>query len=275
MLRRAVTDRGQDRDLQPDSPRPVVPPLEVFSEPRASAQQHICAMPRSHAIASEDSHKGEDATSVLEANGIAAFAIFDGHGGKTCSQACADLGSSGVLPMLLSEADTSIPSDERIADALWTADATHGTAMVQMSPPCHAGSTATVLLLSDRQRECALAWCGDSTGMVVDMKGPGRIMYVTPNHNPDVSTEVDQMNYLAAVAKQVRKVRKKAAGGDDEDDERGPDKASIAGLDEPPTSEEVAEAMSIVEGPIKDVLLVHRALCREKLIMKHIPKGGK
>mmetsp|Transcript_30584 Transcript_30584/g.79406 ORF Transcript_30584/g.79406 Transcript_30584/m.79406 type:complete len:401 (+) Transcript_30584:74-1276(+) len=234
------------------------------------------------AIVNEESHKGEDASSTMDRAGVLAYGVFDGHGGKHCSQACASNGPSGILPMILSAMDGStLPSDTAVTDAFWTADAAIGADMLLHAERPHAGSTATILCLApgksaDADFECLLAWVGDSTGIVVDMQGAGRLAHVSRNHSPDVMPEVDFLHHLAAVAKQVRKKRKKeadgGAGGDDDDD--GAD-GKGEHLEIPPSTDEVEDALRALKKPMDDAALVHRALVREKLIMSHIPKGGK
>jgi len=243
------------------------------------------------AVVNEESHKGEDAHSCLEHGDVLAYGVFDGHGGKHCSQGIANVsgGLSGVLPMILTDGRAALPEDEVIADAFWTADAQLGAWMLGQPDKSHAGSTATVLFVAEgatsAERSCLLAWVGDSTAVAVDMHGEGALAHVTRNHSPDVEEEIVFLEYLSAVAKLIRRKRKKADGGsgadDDDDDGKG------AYLEEPPSTDEVVAAtvevgkqgQPLPAPPLGAagtlVGLVHRALCREKVIMAHIPKGGK
>ena len=96
------------------------------------------------AVLSESSKKGQDRDATLQAdNGTSAFGVFDGHGGTECAQALKD----GLLPRLVSD---GFPSDAEIADAFWKLDEVTGMAISMQD--CHAGSTCTVLVVTEQER---------------------------------------------------------------------------------------------------------------------------
>ena len=165
-----------------------------------------------HAIAAEESHKGEDAPAAFEhPDGVAAFAIFDGHGGKNCSHPCASLKPEGVLPRLLSGG--KLPTVKMAEDVFWTVDALLGEEMAARGD--HGGSTATVLAVEPQgpALSCLLAWVGDSTACTVDMRaqGPLSMHHTTQNHSPDVEAEAASLHYLADVYHRIYKDADRAA----------------------------------------------------------------
>ena len=77
--------------------------------------------------------KGEDKyASFFNSSSVAGYAVFDGHGGKGCSTACAD-SECGVLARLLGDV-ARMPSTQEIEDVFWQMDADAGPALCVPNP---------------------------------------------------------------------------------------------------------------------------------------------
>jgi len=287
-----------------------------------------------YAVKSEPSKKDQDRHAFLEKDGVAAFGIFDGHGGIDTSQALKE----GLLPKLVAQ---GYPTDKQIVDAFWTIDEVCGTEMAARK--CHAGSTCTVLLVSDPGKQsrrksrlsrsmsrmsvsstdkpgdykCKLAWCGDSNAHVIDMKAETTkaqlAIKMTP-HTPYEESEKKQLLQMAAVCKAVRKLQGKgekdepaakaeeptadgegAAEGAPPEGRRGSEKGEaheeegasetedeVRASQKEAEEDEVDEALVLqafqqlgLQVSTEELQLYKRALRREKIIQKAIPRNSK
>eukprot|EP00965_Chrysotila_dentata_P081838 2701141-Pleurochrysis_carterae.AAC.3 len=184
------------------------------------AEFHSITAPRVHAAAAQrPTKKDEDVTHIAlrkpNATGVippAAFAIFDGHGGKKthtkgdlhCSclalQAAA-MCVEGICGRLLKEVGPI--TNMMIEDAFWELDADLGESGIL------SGTTASVLFVehTGSRLECALAWVGDSTAVHVDMLASADDckVFVTDDHNPKNEAEVDRMEVEWALRKELHK----------------------------------------------------------------------
>ena len=253
-----------------------------------------------YAVANEESHKGEDFHREEVAEACSAFAVFDGHGGKDFARAAA--ASDGMLSRFLAQGGTTPAqlSDTAVQDTFWEVDAAIGEELAERG--LHGGAVCGVLLVDHAESyACTLAWVGDSTAIVVDMRakaeydsggflncGRNALLDATENHSACVAEEKATVERMAAVCKQIRKGAKEAAraaagmaaaadDGSGSDDE----KVSIPGYDgknfEAPTAEEVAAACAKLGHSASDAEVAHmtRAFARERRIYKAIPKSSK
>ena len=142
--------------------------------------------------------KGEDyAVELLPTEGgpkVSAFAVFDGHSGRTFAKAA----SESVCQNILKEGPPF--TAEKVIEAFWTADAEIG-----VMPNERAGATAQVLLCEQVDGadgpviKGTIAWCGDSSLMMTDMSQTG-VAFNTVSHtagpdhqDEDLGTEVKQL----------------------------------------------------------------------------------
>lgn len=180
-----------------------------------------------HGLVDAKSKKGEDAPAMATSGSAAAFAIFDGHGGKFFSHICAHLTDAGinfgaehaVLPKLLAAGDGALPSDQVVDEIFWKTDADVGAMLSSKAEPNLGGCTAQVLMTLPVAGGVQMlqAWVGDSTALTVDMSGRGKLVHATFNHNPSNvpgSAEFDEaapLLHMAEVSKACRKRLKKTA----------------------------------------------------------------
>ena len=267
---------------------------------RSSSREPKPILVPKYAVANEESHKGEDFHREEVAEACSAFAVFDGHGGKDFARAAA--ASDGMLSRFLAQGGTTPAqlSDTAVQDTFWEVDAAIGEELAERG--LHGGAVCGVLLVDHAESyACTLAWVGDSTAIVVDMRakaeydsggflncGRNALLDATENHSACVAEEKATVERMAAVCKQIRKGAKEAAraaagmaaaadDGSGSDDE----KVSIPGYDgknfEAPTAEEVAAACAKLGHSASDAEVAHmtRAFARERRIYKAIPKSSK
>ena len=183
-------------------------------------------------IASNDSHKGEDTSAILEGQRVSGYAVFDGHGGFGCSKACAEP-EVGMLARLLTGV-SKLPTPTQIEDVFWRLDAEVGAELAAIGGHgrdqggAHAGTTACVLLVeqlgsgsSVGGMACTLAWVGDSTAIAVDMTAADAppLAWATSNHSACDAAEAARLGQLVAMSRVLlpdepdgdSKARKKAA----------------------------------------------------------------
>lgn len=122
--------------------------------------------------------KGEDFAVELIGSPVSAFAVFDGHSGRTFAQA-----ASEMLCQRIMEAGRPF-TEEKIADAFWGVDAEHG-----VRPGEKSGTTAQVMLVEKVEEETSrpkmrvtVAWCGDSSLVMTDMS-KGVVEFATASHS--------------------------------------------------------------------------------------------
>ncbi|KAL1528347.1 hypothetical protein AB1Y20_009701 [Prymnesium parvum] len=153
--------------------------------------------------------KGEDYATELLQPRHSAFAVFDGHSGRSFARAASDALCQRLL------ADGPPFTREKIVDAFWTLDAEVGMQRGEKS-----GSTAQVLLVERREGEGGpsmlgtVAWCGDSSLVVTDMR-TGSVVFSTTSHTAgpdhqgvDGGTEAKELLVdLVRVREQVEKTR--------------------------------------------------------------------
>lgn len=176
----------------------------------------------SYGLADAKSKKGEDAPSVKpqsSASSIAAYAIFDGHGGKPFAHTCAHLTEAGidhgsqydVLDKLIAAGGGLLPSDAAVDEIFWNTDAEVGKLLATLEQPNMGGCTAQILMVlpsAGGGMQLLQAWVGDSTALTVDMRS-GKVLHDTFNHNPDMGDEAVPLLHMAAVNKACRRRQKK------------------------------------------------------------------
>jgi len=141
------------------------------------------AYARAHAATSKD----EDfCFARLLETGHAGFGVFDGHGGQQAAKLCQERLLADLL--LAGPPYTAEP----IIEGHWALDEKIGQ-QGELS-----GSTTSILLVESCPQElrCLLAWCGDSTGIRVDMRSTSPRPtpdFVTANHSTANELEVRRM----------------------------------------------------------------------------------
>lgn len=261
-----------------------------------------------HGFADAPSRKGEDCPDWHPAtapDAAAAYAIFDGHGGKLFSHTCGRTEEHGpdynMLKRLLAAGGArSLPSDEVVRRLFWSQDEDVGTLLASRGEaqggPNTGGSTAQVLMLLPQPGvgvQCLQAWVGDSTALTVDMRSGG-IVHATLDHTPYQQSEYDALMLMAAVCKACRKKIKKArkkdreataataedadAADNSDDDDDGTGAAEDAEDDVLPTTEMIGQVLSELkhtDGTGAHIERLLQALAREKLIGRYLKSSGK
>ena len=248
--------------------------------------------------------KGEDAyaTVVDDATNKGCFGVFDSHGGKQAGMLAATeltqhLVALDAVPMPgSSAADDAFPGSA-VSDRFWSMDKRLGADGIM------SGTTASVLLVSAASSSssveeaptlhCKLAWVGDSTSCLVDMRSDeAQPLLQTKDHKPSNEDEVTRMDLewqvraeLQAMAAQQRRAASASAAemapGDNPNDSfillsgelsngsNGMSNDSFYAKRKAPTAEEVRAALEALElreiGELAFETLV-RALGREKRI---------
>ena len=196
-----------------------------------------------HGLADAKSKKGEDAPAMkppASAEAPAAYAIFDGHGGKPFSHTVAHHTEAGVdhgprydmLARLLEAGGGALPSDAAVEDIFWQTDEEVGALLASLPSPNLGGCTAQILMALPVGGGVQIlqAWVGDSTAVTVDMKS-GKVLHATFNHNPDQGDEAAPLLHMAAVNKACRKKAKKDAKREAKREAKAKAKASVAAVD--------------------------------------------
>jgi serine/threonine protein phosphatase PrpC len=237
-----------------------------------------------HAVAQANSKKGEDAPAAIPSDGttVGAYAIFDGHGGRDFSHTLGGLDNGpdhSMLPKLLEAGGNGLPSQEQIEEVFWQMDEKLGAMLASRANPIHNGSTAQVLLVqpdASGAMQCVQAWVGDSTALTIDMKR-GVIIDSTFNHNPGEGDESERLLHMAAVNKACRKILKAEAKerGEAPKEEEDDDDAGKEAIPSPELILRVLNELGHSDRSEAHIAALRKAFEREKLILKHVPSGGK
>lgn len=199
--------------VHPNVPNEIHRPGELLLARMADAPDPTLPLPISVGSANKPSDKDEDTHATHTRGAVSAFGVWDGHGGKGCSAACADA-ESGMLSKLTENG--RLPTESEVADVFWQLDATVGAKLAKIGGHgragggAHAGATAALLLSemqADGSLKCMLAWVGDSTMCAVDMKS-GRFMWSTSNHAASDEGEAANLRLMAKISKALSPLRK-------------------------------------------------------------------
>jgi serine/threonine protein phosphatase PrpC len=167
--------------------------------PLTSADEAAYSGGITHAVAQDNSSKGEDFHATSTHSSVNIFAVFDGHSGHEAAEYCSEHLCADLL-----EGGAASLDKARLVDAIWRVDEHLGS----QEDIHQAGTTCTVLLTAlpsvssepaGGSLHCLMAWVGDSTAVTFDMRSRRYFDFAcTSDHSPTDAAEAAAVAALGA-----------------------------------------------------------------------------